>query len=81
MDIKEYEMLKSAADRLRKQVDRAAGEMEVHKKALADLGYSTIEEAQAAVLQLEEEIRVEKSRYASLLAEFKSQWGEVLSGN
>ena len=76
----EYQLLKSKAERLRRDAEKAEGSLETLKKRLKEeFGLDTLEAAAAKIKELTEVVAKAEITYAEKLAAFEEEWGERLN--
>ena len=79
LDLKTYQNLKSKADSLKRDADRASGAFD---EALAqlkkDFGVSTIDEAKALLEELQTKDTKAEQKFKAALEAFEKEWGDVL---
>lgn len=79
IDIEQYNRIKKKADQARADVQRAEGALDqVMKNLKDDFGCSTIEEAEAKLIELEEQEKAAEAAYQTELAAFQEKWGDLL---
>ena len=75
----EYQVLKSKADKLRKEAEKAEGSLETLMKRLKDeYGLDSLEAAQDKIKELTAVVATAEAAYNSKLAAFEEEWGERL---
>lgn len=76
----EYQALRSKAERLRREAEKAEGSLETLKKRLKEeYGLDTLEAAAAKIKELTETVKKAEETYTEKLAAFEEEWGERLN--
>ena len=76
----EYQVLKTKAEKLRREAEKAEGSLETLKKRLKEeFGLETLEAAAAKIKDLTEVVSKAEKTYAEKLAAFEGEWGERLN--
>lgn len=76
----QYQVLRSKAEKLRRQAEKAEGSLETLKKRLKDeFGLDTLEAASAKIKELSESVVKAEQTYTEKLAAFEEEWGERLN--
>jgi hypothetical protein len=82
IDLARYEELKSSADKLQRDIDRAEGVLQERLSQLkAEFNCSTLEEAQSLLENKRAKAIKAKEQFDKALNQFEEEWGEVLADN
>jgi hypothetical protein len=76
--IEEYKELKAKVDRLQERAAKAEAVHEMSLRRLEELGYDSVEDAEAGLKKLTEKQKRAAAEYESELKRFKERWGGVL---
>ena len=80
-DVTRLDNLKKQAEKLRREHDRAQGELDAAmKRLLEEFEVEDLEEAQALLKEFEEKRDKANKAFHDGLDEFDEKWGEVLGG-
>lgn len=78
VSVEEYRKLKSKVDDLKAKAARAEGAYDEAMKRLKEAGYSSIEDAEAGLVELKKQEAEAEEAYESELERFKAKWGDRL---
>ena len=79
IDLKKYDRLKTKAERLQREADRAEGALEQLMYRLeSEHGVNTLADAEKLLKRREREAAKAESEFGDALEAFEGQWGEVL---
>ena len=79
IDLEKYNKIKAAADAKRKEVDQAEGALRQQMSDLKEkFGCETIEQAEAKLAELDEQLAAAEKTYNEELAAFEAKWGDLV---
>ena len=76
--VEEFKKLKAKVEKKQAEAAKAEGAYEESLKRLAELGYDSVEAAEAGLVKLEAELADAEQDYEQELAAFKEKWGDQL---
>lgn len=76
--VEEFKRLKFKVEKKQAEAAKAEGAYEESLKRLAELGYDSVEKADAGLMKLEAELAEAEEDYERELAAFRELWGDKL---
>ena len=76
----EYQVLRTKAEKLRRDAEKAEGSLETLKQRLKDeYGLDSIEAAEEKIVELTAVVKTAEETYTAKLKAFEEEWGERLN--
>lgn len=83
MNLRDYQLLKDKAERLKDQASRAQGSIDAEMKALMalDSKITNLENGENLLKTLQDQLKTEEGQYDSAFEAFKKRWKDDLGRN